>query len=220
MVVPLKVREYFRLLHFQTTSCILAFAIIGSVFAPVIYWDRLLWILLQLFLGGGIAANYFDEIQGRPWNTTIPKNHLWIIGLASFFGSILIGIYLLVTFSWWFGIFIAVWGFFTLSYDLELFDGRFHNTACLSISWGSICLGSYLLQSHTITPYILVVSLITGRIAGQGRDLYERAKPFSKDHDTSADAASQQSWTLLKTYIVVIDVISLVMLAWRLTWIQ
>jgi hypothetical protein len=57
-------------------------------------------------------------------------------------------------------------------------------------------------------------------MAGQGRNLYEVAKPFSKDNDASAGAASQYAWTLLKNSIIVIDVIAVLMLVWKLTWTQ
>ena len=214
--MPLNSKEYLTLLHLPTTSCILAFGVIGSAFAPVIHLDRLLWILVLLFLIGGVAANYFDEIRGRPWHTTMPEKHLWIIGIMSSFAAVLVSIHIMLTFSAWFWIFIVLWGFFTLTYNLELFHGRFHNTPCIVLSWGSICLGSYFVQSRTITPLMLIVSVIAGFIAGQGRDLYETAKPFSKDKDPSADATDRRAWTLLKALIVIIDVDAIIMLIWRL----
>lgn len=184
--------------------------------APVVYLDRLLWILLQLFLIGGVAANYFDEIQGRPWHTKMPETNLWIIGFSALSASSLIGIYLALTTAWWFLFFVAVWGFFAMAYDLELFNGRFHNTSSLSLSWGSVCLGSYYLQALAITPQILVLSLITGYIAGRGRALYELAKPFCKDKSPSSHEASRLAWRLLKTQILFMDFLAMTMLTYRL----
>ena len=212
----MNLKDYFRLLHLPTTSCILALGVIGSTCAPVSYLDRLLCVLLILCLIGGIAANYFDETQGRPWRTAIPKKHLWIIGTVSSFAAILIGIYLMLTVSWWFWIFIVLWEFLTLTYDLELFNGRFHNTTCIALSWGAICLGSYFIQSITVTPLILVVSFIAGCIAGQGRNLYEKAKSFYKDKNPSSSVTSRHAWTLLKALIVFIDIDAIMMLVWRL----
>lgn len=209
-------REYLRLLHLPTTSCILAFTIIGSVFAPVFHLDRLLWILLQLFLGGGVAANYFDEIKGRPWQTTISEIQLWTIGLSSLAASIAIGIYLTWAFAPGFCVFVAVWGFITVAYDLELFDGRFHNTSSLAVGWASVCLGSYYLQSFTMTPQILLVSLCTGVMAGQGRDLYQKAKNVVKNKNPYAAKASHFAWTLLKAVIAFIDIIAFTLLMFRL----
>lgn len=212
----LALREHLRLLHLPTTSCILAFAIIGSMAAPVVYLDRLLWLLLQLFLVGGVAANYFDEIKGRPWHTKMPEPHLWIIGFSALAASSLIGIYLTLTVAWWFWLFVVVWGFFAVAYDLELFNGRLHNTPSLALSWGSVCLGSYYLQSLTITPQILILSLITGCIAGRGRDLYEVAKPVCKDKNPAPNEASRFAWTLLKTQILFIDLLAMIKLMYRL----
>lgn len=209
-------REYLRLLHLPTTSCILAFALMGSTSAPIIYFDRLLWLLIQLFLSGGIAANYFDELIGRPWHTTMPRIHLWSIGFVALAASSLIGLYFVVTLSFEFAIFVVLWAFFTLAYDLELFNGRFHNTPSLAFSWSSIYLGSYYLQSLTITPSSLLLSAVLGYIAGQGRNLYEEAKPFSKDRITSSPESTKSAWTLLKTLIIFINVIALIMLSYRL----
>ena len=183
--------------------------------APVVYLDRLLWVLLQLFLVGSVAANYFDEIRGRPWRTKMAETYLWAIGLLALSTSSLIGIYLTLTVAWWFWFFVAVWGFFAVAYGLELFDGRFHNTPFLALSWGSVCLGSYYLQSLTITPQILMVSLIAGCIAGRGRELYEAAKPVYRDKDPSAHEASR-STRILKVLILFIDIIAMTMLTYKL----
>jgi len=208
--------EYLRLLHPPTTSCILAFAMIGSITAPVIYWDRLLWILLEVFLAGGVAANYFDEIKGRPWHTRIPETHLWMIGSSSLSTSSLIGIYLTMTAAGWFWLFVVAWGFFVIAYDLELFDGRFHNTPSLALSGGSICLGSFYLQSLAVTPQALILTLIISAIAGYGRDLYEVAKPVCKDRSPSAHETSRFAWTLLKSQILFLDILVITMFMRRL----
>ena len=165
---------------------------------------------------GGVAANYFDEIRGRPWHTGIPAAHLWVIGFSALSASSIIGVYLMLTVAWWFWPFVLIWGLFAIAYDLELFGGRFHNTSSLAISWGSVCLGSYYLQSLAITSQILTLSFIVGYIAGYGRDLYEVAKPVCKDKSPSAHKASRFSWTLLKASILFVDVYAVTILAHRL----
>jgi hypothetical protein len=211
-MASLALSEYFRLLHIPTTSSVLAFALIGSISASVIYLDRLMWILLQLFLVVGVAANFLDEIHGRPWHTKIPNSNLWIIALSALSASTLIGIYLTLVFTWWFLIFIAIWEFFAIAYDLELFKGFFHNTPSLALSGGSVCLGSYYLQNPSITPQILIISLLTGCIAGQGRNLYEVAKQVCKDKTPLPHKASQFAWTLLKSQILFMDFFAVTML--------
>ena len=217
-MVSLALEEYLRLLHLPTTSCILAFAVIGGTFAPIVYLDRLLWLLLELFLLGGVAANYFDEIQGRPWHTKILEIRLWIIGFLALFASSMIGIHLTLTVAPWFWVFVTIWAFFSLAYDLELFNGRFHNTRSLAISWGSVCLGSYYLQSLTLTPSALLLSIINGCAAGCGRELYEEAKPFYKDKDPRSLQASKSAWTLLKMQILSIDLYAVAkLISWFFT---
>ena len=165
---------------------------------------------------GGISANFFDEIKGRPWHTTIPENHLWIVGFISLVLSNLIGLYLTVNIAEFFWFFSIVWSFFTVTYDLELFHGFFHNSPSLALSWGCVCLGSYYLQSLRITPQILIISLVYGSIAGYGRELYELAKPFSKDNDPFASEESRYASSLLQRQILIINMIAIFLLTYRL----
>jgi len=213
--VPL--REYLRLLHVPTTSSLLAIALLGSASAPEFHVDRLPGLLLQLFLVGGVAANYFDELVGRPWHTTMPRTHLWAIGVTALAASSGLGLYFAATVALEYALFVALWAFFALAYDLELFHGWFHNTPALAVSWGSVCLGSSYLHSRTVTPYGLLLAAILGGIAGQGRDLYEDAKPYSKDGVTSSPASTKRAYTLLTISIACIDLIAVLMVAYRLT---
>lgn len=209
-------REHLRLLHLSTTSSILAFAVIGATLAPALSISSLLCVLLQLFLIGGLASNYFDEICGRPWHTKISEKHLWAIGLTSLFASVAIGMYLALSITMWFLPFVSIWVFVALAYDLELFGGRFHNSGSLAVCWGSVCLGSYLIQSLTVSLPILVASFLVGCIAGHGRGLYEVAKPFSKDKSPVAHGTSRLSWLLLNALILFVDAYAGAMLVRRL----
>ena len=185
------------------------------MFSPIFFVDRFILQILQIFLVGGVAANFFDEIIGRPWHTEMPEKYLWFIGTLTLIASNVIGIYLSLTVSSWYMIFSLIWSFFAVTYDLELFNGMFHNTISLAFSWGSVCLGGYYLQSLKITSQIMCISIISGLIAGKGRILYETSKAFHKDKDLS-DSYGRAAWTLLKRQIIYIDFIALAMLLYRL----
>ena len=165
---------------------------------------------------GGVSANFLDEIQGRPWHTTIPETHLWIVSFSSLLISNLIGLYLTLNVAPFFWFFSLVWSFFAITYDLELFNGFFHNTPSLALSWGLVCLGSYYLQSLTITPPILIISIVNGCIAGYGRELYEVAKQYSKDNDPLSSEGTRFTWILLQRQIMLINIIALALLTYRL----
>ena len=165
---------------------------------------------------GGVSANFLDEIQGRPWHTTIPETHLWVVSLSSLLISNLIGLYLTLNVAPFFWFFSLVWSFFAITYDLELFNGFFHNTPSLALSWGLVCLGSYYLQSLKITPQILIISLVNGCIAGYGRELYEVAKQYSKDNDPFSSEENRFAWALLQRQILIINIIALALLTYRL----
>jgi hypothetical protein len=188
----------------------------GGISTQSINIDVLILILLQLFFVGGVAANYFDEIKGRPWHTTIPELHLWTIGLLGLIASIVIGIYLMLTVTVWFGFFIAIWVFFSITYDLELFKGRFHNDFSLALSGGSVYLGSYFLQSSRITIQIIFLSFIISLIARYGRKLYEGAKPLCKDKKQFPNTQEREAWSSLKIHILFIDIIAIAILVYRI----
>jgi hypothetical protein len=167
-------------------------------------------------LVGGVAANFFDEIKGRPWHTKIPETHLWSISIFSLFASNIIGLYLTLITASSFWIFNILWSFFAIVYDLELFNGYFHNTPSLALSWGSIYLGSNYLQSLKISPQILIISFIYGCVAGYGRELYEVGKAFGKDKNPSSSKTSRLAWTLLNRHILLLDIFAFAMLIYRL----
>ncbi len=209
-------KEYFRLLHIPTTSCLLAFAVLGAILAEVVYWDRFLLMVLMLFLGGSVGANYFDEIKGRPWHTQISETNLWIIGFSGFLGSILVGLYLSLTISPWFLLFVLVWCFLTPAYNLELFHGAFHNPQSLAVGWGLSFLGSYYLQSLTVTIPILIVTLFVGACCFRGIIFYEVAKPFSKDKNPRSNEKNRFAWLILRLQILAINGISIPILLYKL----
>jgi len=174
-----------------------------------------MWISVQLFLVGGVASNYLDEIKGRPWHTKISEKNLWFIGFSALIASSIVGIHLTLSYAPFFWIFIIVWGFFAITYDLELFNGLFHNTSSLAVCWGSVCLGSYYLQSLKITPQILIVSYVAGCIAGFGRNTYEVSKTSFKDKNPSSSKLSQSASRLLWIQIFIIDILSISLLIYK-----
>jgi 4-hydroxybenzoate polyprenyltransferase len=188
---------------------------VASLTSPVIRLGRLSLILVELLLLVGVAANYLDELKGRPWRTDIPSRVLWCVGLGSLGASSVIGLYLTLQVGPWFIAFVAVWGFVTASYSLELFGGRFHSAASLGFVVASALLGASLVNDMTVTWAKLLVAVFGAMISGYGRQHYEFGKASGKDR--MALHYPRRVWRWLMLEIVVINVVAAVALISRIS---
>ena len=209
------IRVYFTLLHIPTTSAIFSLITVASLTSSVIHLGRLSLILVELFLLVGVAANYLDELKGRPWKTDIPSRVLWCIGLGSLGASSVIGLYLTLQVGPWFIAFVAAWGFVTASYSLELFGGRFHNAASLGFTVGSALLGASLVNDTTVTLTKLLVAVFGAMISGYGRQHYEFGKASGRDR--IGLQYPRRIWRWLMLEIVIINAVAAVALISRIS---
>jgi hypothetical protein len=208
-------RAYFTLLHIPTTSALFALIIVASLTSSVISLGRLSLILVELYLLVGIAANYLDELKGRPWRTDIPSRVLWCVGLGSLAASSVIGLYLTLQVGFWFIAFVVVWGFVTASYSLELFGGRFHNAASLGFVVASALLGASLVNDMTVTGVKLLVAVFGAMISGYGSQHYELGKASGRDRIALQHPRRVWRWLMLE--IVIINVVAVVALISRIS---
>lgn len=151
-------RDYLTLLHPPYTTWHLSYVAIGAAAAPSLDGVRLAYSLLGFFLGVGLSAHALDELSGRPLGTRIPRRALGGIAILGLAGAVAVGIYGALVVSWWMLAFIAFGTFILLSYNLELFGGRFHSDAWFALSWGAFpALTAYFAQAEAIRwPAILV----------------------------------------------------------------
>jgi hypothetical protein len=151
-------RDYLTLLHPPYTAWHLSYVAIGAATAPSVTGYRLTLSLLAFFLAVGLGAHALDELKGRPLRTSIPTGALQAIAAVGFVGAVSLGIHGAFVVSWWMLAFIAFGAFILLSYNLELFGGRFHSDAWFALSWGAFpALTAYFAQAEAIRlPAILV----------------------------------------------------------------
>lgn len=158
MDVKIRRWQYLRLMHFPLPLCVFSFATLGAVVSPTVYFDRLLWTYLIVFASLCLASYSFDELRGRPLHTTIPRNHLRALGWTGVAASVFVGIYLAITVSPVLLAWIPPSGFVILAYNMELFNGRFHNATTFALGWGGIpTVGSFFLQTLTISIVAILV---------------------------------------------------------------
>ena len=130
-------RDYVTLLHLPYTSWHLSYVVIGACLAPHVPAGRLALTVFAFFLGLGVGAHALDELNGHPLQTRIPTAVLVALAACSLAGASAIGIVVAVMHDLWLLAFVAFGAFIATAYNLELFDGLFHNGFWLATAWGA-----------------------------------------------------------------------------------
>lgn len=187
--------------------------IIGTCLAPEITLDRLIIFAIAIFFGGGIAANFFDELQGRPWHTTVSRFRLWIIAIISLTVFLSAGVYLSASLNPFYLLFFILQAFFAMTYGLETFNGLFHRPLLIGISWGSVTPMAFLIQHGSPSGALILASVMLGVASWFGIRMYEDGKAHAKDGETSP--SSKEAWGSLQLTILSVDLVAVGMLAYR-----
>jgi len=166
---PPKFRAFVGLLFLPYTGMCISFAVIGSLFANSIAWDRVCAIALIYALGLGLAAHAADSIGSKkvkPWGNYFTKRQLMILMATSLVAAYTIGIYYMVFFAPLLAIIAVLEGFFLLAYNFELFGGRFHNNFWFAVSWGSLpAMAGYVMQTNSVVVLTFGVAFATGLVS-------------------------------------------------------
>jgi len=151
------------ILFLPYTGMVIAFAAWGSLVVDYSL-ERLIAICLLYFLALGISAHCLDALgsKTKPWGF-LSKKKLWIISLITLSAAIIIGFYyafldspLLIPIG-------IVEIFFLVSYNLELFNGKFHNNSSFVLSWGVLpVLAGTIIQINSITLESFALSGVAG----------------------------------------------------------
>jgi len=151
------------ILFLPYTGMVIAFAAWGSLVVDYSL-ERLIAICLLYFLALGISAHCLDALgsKTKPWGF-LSKKKLWIISLITLSSAIIIGFYyafldspLLIPIG-------IVEIFFLVSYNLELFNGKFHNNSSFVLSWGVLpVLAGTIIQINSITLESFALSGVAG----------------------------------------------------------
>ena len=151
------------ILFLPYTGMVVSFAAWGSLVVDYSL-ERLVAICLLYFLALGISAHCLDALgsKTKPWGF-LSKKKLWIISLITLSGAIIIGFHyafldspLLIPIG-------IVEIFFLVSYNLELFNGKFHNNSSFVLSWGVLpVLAGTIIQINSITLESFALSGVAG----------------------------------------------------------
>jgi 1,4-dihydroxy-2-naphthoate octaprenyltransferase len=200
------ISDYVTLLHLPFSSTLIAFAIIGGAMAPSIHADRLIMAVIIVFFAHQ-GSHYLDEAKGHPWNTKISDRTLYSLSFLFLAIAIITGIYLLILVSPLLILFFIPLVFFPIAYSMELWNGRFHRPLSFGISSALVCLGSYFLQSLSISWSSIFMSVAIGIQSSYIIILYE---------STKADSTKNLAWNTLKGIVIMWIFIAASMLLLRI----
>jgi hypothetical protein len=211
------------LLFLPYTGMVLSFAVVGSVLAEPVHYDRLAAIVLIYFFGLGVAAHALDALGSggvKPWGSVFSKAQLWVLTAISLALAYGIALYYILSAVPWLGLVAVLEGFFVFAYNLELFAGRFHTDRWFAVSWGALpVLAGYLMQTDRLSlPALLLAaamglfSLIEIKVSRPYKELKRRA-----DRDGVDQALMERYEMLLKCVSLGVIVLAAGLLLWRIT---
>lgn len=196
------ISDYATLLHLPFSIVVLDFAVIGAMMAPNVHVDRLILALIGVFFAHQ-GSHYLDEIRGHHWNTKIPNRTLYSLSFVFLVVAVAVGVYLSFTISFLVALFIVPLVFFPVSYSLELWSERFHRPLGFGVSCALVCIGSFFLQTLTVSLFSLFMSIAIGIQGTYIIVLYEA----TKESETRALA-----WNALKGIVLLWSFVALSML--------
>ena len=219
---PQKFRTFVGLLFLPYTGMVLSFALIGSLLAGRVFYDRLVAIVLIYFFGLGVAAHALDALGSKgvkPWGSVFARSHLWCLTIVSLVIAYGIAGYYMVRQVPLLWVVAILEGFFVFAYNLEWFAGRFHTDRWFAFSWGALpVLAGYVLQTNGISlPAVILAasmglfSFIEIKASRPYKELRRRGSELSGDEL----ALLQRYETLLKCVTLGVILLGGGLLCWR-----
>jgi hypothetical protein len=133
---------------------------IGAALAPAFVLWRLGAALGAFFLALGIACHALDELVGRPLGTRLPSAALVAMASAGLAAAVAIGIVGVIVVSAWLIPLVVIGTFLALSYNLELFGGRFHTDLWFAVAWGGFpAFTGWFVEALDVRPEGVLVAL-------------------------------------------------------------
>jgi hypothetical protein len=152
-------RDLVTVIHPPYTIWNLSTVALGAAVAPTLHAWRLGATMGAFFLAVGVSAHAFDELKGRPMETTISDRTLIALATIALLGAVGIGIAVAIVVSPLIVPLIVFGGLFVPAYNLELAGGRFHTDFWLAFGWGSFsAFTGYFVNALTVRPAGVLVS--------------------------------------------------------------
>jgi hypothetical protein len=213
---PTRFRVFVGLLFLPYTGMCVSFAIIGSMLADEIVWDRVGAIALIYTLALGISAHVADSLgskKTKPWGSYFTKVQLLTMMVATL--AYAIGLYYIVFLVPLLAVIAVLEGFFLFTYNYEIWGGLFHNDFWFAVSWGSLpLLAGYIIQTNSISVLALMAAGLTGLASYAEIRMSRPYKQLKKTNRNSARARRLENG--LKAISVGTIMLAFSMLAYRI----
>lgn len=154
------------ILFLPYTGMVISFAAWGSLVVDYSL-ERLTAICVLYFFALGISAHCLDAFGSKvkPWGF-LSKQKLVIISLIALSFAFIIGLYYSLLDAWLLIPIGVIETFFLFAYNLESFNGRFHNNAIFVISWGVLpVFAGSVIQINTVTLETLLMAGIAAMLS-------------------------------------------------------
>ncbi|HYC11107.1 MAG TPA: hypothetical protein VEC02_00395 [Nitrososphaerales archaeon] len=150
---PLTFRRFVNMMFLPYTLMNVCYVLVGSLLARPVYFDRMGGMALVYFLAVGVGAHALDaSAPNRPWGSFLSRPQFLAIAVAALGVSLSIGAYYALAFALVLFPIGFLELFFLLSYNLELFRGRFHTDLWFALSWGFLpVLAGFAVQTGAVT---------------------------------------------------------------------
>ena len=171
-----RARELYTIMHLPYTSMVLSYVLIGAMFSPTFYAQRVFLTLFTYFLGLGLSAHALNELYVPHWTKALGKKELVALFIIPLFGALCIGVYGMSKLFLVSGsdlpplvlmVLILLEIFFLFAYNTNSFGGRFHSDVAFAFSWAVLpTLVSFYVNALTVTVGALVVAGAMAATAG------------------------------------------------------
>jgi succinate dehydrogenase hydrophobic anchor subunit len=153
---PMWLRAVIGLSFWPYTLLCASLPVIGSMFAPIIHWDRVGAIFIIYVLALGIGAHALDARgENKPWGKHLSNGTLLILSILSLASAMIIGFYYILTAAPLLFILALAELWFVFAYNLEIRHGYFHTDGWFAISWGGLPpIAGYMIQNG-LNPVII-----------------------------------------------------------------
>lgn len=138
-----------------------SYVLIGSLLIPGVHYDRMVEMALVYLLAVGVSAHSLDAMApNKPWGDFLTRRQLLWLAIGGLVPALGLGLYLAVSFAPLLIPLGLAELFFLLSYNLELFRGRFHTDLWFAASWGFLpVLAGYIVQTNAVSIASLAAGL-------------------------------------------------------------
>jgi hypothetical protein len=149
---PRRFRLLVGLSFYPYTLMNASYVLIGSLLAPSVHFERMAGMAVVYLLAVGVSAHSLDAMApNKPWGDILSRGQLRVLALAGLVPSLGLGLYYALADALLLLPIGALELFFLLSYNLELFGGRFHTDLWFALSWGFLpVLAGYAVQTDAI----------------------------------------------------------------------